>query len=74
MARITDRKPQEGDFAVDIIESEAGWGSKVDETLYFDDEPSAKQYVKEYNDKHNPPGPTPSWYMIAQYRGMLRLR
>lgn len=59
-------------FRVDIIESEAGWGSKIDESKYFTTEFEAKQFVKEYNEKHNPPGPTPSWYMIAQYFGRVR--
>ena len=25
-------------FRVDIIESERGWGQKIDETIYFDNE------------------------------------
>lgn len=59
-------------WAVDIVESEAGWGSKVDETLYWreEDEQEARSYVKEYNEKYNPPlkpgQQTPGWYMIAQ--------
>jgi hypothetical protein len=62
-------------FKVVIIESEAGWGSKVDDELYFDNEPEAIQYVKDYNDRHNPPlkkgESVPSWYMIAQYLGAV---
>lgn len=65
-------KPQ-STFRVDIIESEAGWGSKVDETIYFDNETEARQYATDYNDKYNPPlkkgESVPSWYMIAQYAG-----
>ena len=50
-----------------IIESEAGWGSKVDETLEFDTQEEAENYVKEYNNKYNPPrAVTPSWYMFAR--------
>lgn len=53
-----------------ILESEAGWGSRVDETLEFDTEKERDDYVKDYNDKYNPSmnsgEPTPSWYMIAQ--------
>ncbi len=52
-------------WAVDIIESEAGWGSKVDDTITFPTKEEAVAYVKYYNDKYNPPGPTPSWYMYA---------
>lgn len=59
-------------WKVNIIESERGWGSKVDETKYFDSEESARKFVKDYNDKHNPPGPTPDWYMIADYAGEVR--
>lgn len=33
-------------YRVDIIESERGWGRKIDETLYFDnEEEEAKKYV-----------------------------
>lgn len=59
-------------YRVDIIESEAGWGSKIDESIYFDNEPEARAYVKEYNQKHNPPGSAPDWYMIAQYVGKVQ--
>jgi hypothetical protein len=59
-------------FRVDIIESESGWGSKVDDTKYFDTEEDALTFCKEYNDEYNPPGPTPAWYMIARYQGKVR--
>ena len=36
-------------FRVVIIESERGWGSKVDDELYFDNEAEAREYVREYN-------------------------
>jgi hypothetical protein len=52
-----------------IIESETGWGQKIDEVKEFDTPDEAKKFVKEYNDKYNPPGPTPSWYMIARLEG-----
>lgn len=58
-------------YRVDIIESERGWGSKIDDTLYFDNEEEARQYAKAYNEKYNPPGPAPDWYMIAQYVGKV---
>lgn len=55
-------------YRVDIIESERGWGQKVDETIYFDNESEARDYVKQYNDKHNPPVQVvPDWYMYAEY-------
>lgn len=56
-------------FKAIIIESESGWGSRVDETLEFETKEERDRYVKEYNDKHNPPlpgGRVPSWYMVAQ--------
>lgn len=59
-------------YRVDIIESERGWGSKIDETIYYDNEAEARAYVKEYNDKYNPPGPAPDWYMVAEYVGRVR--
>lgn len=52
-----------------IVESEAGWGIKVDEVKEFPDFASAKKFVIEYNDRYNPPGPTPSWYMYAVLEG-----
>lgn len=58
-------------YRVEIIESELGWGQKVDEVIHFDNEEEARQYVTDYNRKHNPPGPTPDWYMIALYVGKV---
>ena len=61
---------------VEIIESERGWGQKVEKTLEFNDRSSAEKYCKEYNNKHNPPmDNTPEWYMYAKIKGewgMLR--
>ncbi len=51
---------------VQIIESERGWGQKVDETLVFDKVEDAKEYVRLYNELYNPPcADTPDWYMVA---------
>lgn len=58
-------------YRVDIIESERGWGQKIDEVKYFDNEPEAKAFVEEYN-AQNPDGPAPDWYMQAEYRGRVR--
>lgn len=54
-----------------IIESEAGWGSKIDEVIDFPTLEAAKEFVETYNRKHNPgmyeiPWDVPNWYMIAQ--------
>jgi len=48
-----------------IIESERGWGQKVDEVKEFPTLQDAEAFVKQYNDQHNPPGPVPDWYMVA---------
>ena len=59
-----------------IIESEAGWGIRIDEVKEFLTREEAIQYAKDYNTEHNPSGETPSWYMYAyvegQGFGMLR--
>ena len=56
-------------FRVDIIEYEEGWGSKVVDSKHFSTEIVALIWVDAYNTKYNPPGATPSWYMIAVYVG-----
>ena len=53
-----------------IIESERGWGSKVNDVLYFDNEAEARQYVTDYN-KDNPTDHVPDWYMMACYEGKV---
>lgn len=52
---------------VAIIESERGWGQKIDEIIEFDTRAAAEKYCKEYNEKYNPDlgGQVPDWYMIA---------
>ncbi len=55
-------------FKVEIIESERGWGLKIDEVKYFDSEASAKAFCREYN-KDNTLDYTPDWYMVARYIG-----
>ena len=57
-------------FRVDIIESERGWGQKIDEIKYFDNEDEARDFVTQYNSK-NPPGPAPDWYMQAEFVGKV---
>ena len=55
-----------GEFTiVYIIESEAGWGTRVEEILGFTDKKIAEQFVKFYNIPNNKQK-TPSWYMYAQ--------
>lgn len=57
-------------YRVDLIEYERGWGSKIDETLYFDNEEEAREYVKKFNAR-NTATTVPDWYMVADYRGRI---
>jgi hypothetical protein len=57
-------------YKVTIIESERGWGQKIDEVKYFDDEGDARRFVTQYNSEL-PPGPAPDWYMMAIYEGRI---
>ena len=56
-------------YIVAMIESEAGFGSKIDEMLYFKSEELALLYEKEYNKKYNNRPTVPSWYIMAEYYG-----
>jgi hypothetical protein len=58
-------------YRVDIIEYERGWGSKVDETLYFDNEEEARKVCDDFN-AGNTAKTVPDWYMVAEYRGAVR--
>lgn len=53
-----------GPWRVTVIESERGWGQKVDEYRRFPTKEAAQAWVDNYN-KDNPPGPAPDWYMQA---------
>lgn len=61
------KKPSEPKtrWAVDIIESERGWGQKLDETRTFDDYDEALKFVREHNSKNNKPA-VPDVYWYAQ--------
>lgn len=52
-------------WAVNIIESERGWGQRVDETRMFDDYDEALDFVEKYNAENNLPY-VPDWYMFAE--------
>ena len=58
-------------YRVDIIESERGWGSKIDETIYFDNEAEARKYAIDYNNEYNNEPTAPDWYMRADYVGRV---
>lgn len=52
---------------VEIIESERGWGQKVDDVLEFDTLEEAKDFIKDYN-KDNNLSIIPDWYMYARFQ------
>ena len=54
-------------FRVDIIESEAGWGSKVVDSKYFDTEIEARSWADIYNRKYNPPVVTSYGVYVMAY-------
>lgn len=61
-----------GDFyKVEIIESERGWGQRIDEIKYFDSEVDAKAFVAEFNRSNNLES-APDWYMVARYLGKVQ--
>ncbi len=55
-------------YRVDILEFERGYGSKIEDVIYFDNEMEARQYVLDFNAK-NILQNVPDWYMCADYRG-----
>ena len=53
-----------------IIESERGWGQRVEGVEEFATPEEAEKFCREYNSKHNPPmDTTPEWYMYARMEG-----
>jgi len=54
-------------YRVDIMEYERGWGSRLDESIYFDTEKEARDYADTYNKKYNNEPTVPDWYMVARY-------
>lgn len=56
-------------YKVVLTEYERGWGSKVWDTIYFDNAEEAHKYALDYNIKHNSAKVTPDWYVRADYRG-----
>lgn len=51
-------------WKVYIIESERGWGQRVDEVKRFESLDEANRFVKEFNAENNLPN-VPDWYMYA---------
>lgn len=52
-------------WKVTIIESERGWGQRVDEVKEFKDYETAKKFQLEFN-SHNVEDEAPDWYMVAR--------
>lgn len=52
-------------YAVNEIESERGWGSKVITTSYFETLEEADKFVKKVNSANNKPT-VPDWYVYAE--------
>jgi hypothetical protein len=50
---------------VAIIESERGWGQRIDEVKEFPSEEEATEFVTKFNAKNNLPV-VPDWYMYAE--------
>ena len=51
-------------FKVDIIESERGWGQRIDEVKEFDTYEEAVSFMDDFN-KGNNKDSAPDWYMVA---------
>jgi hypothetical protein len=51
-------------WKVDLVESEAGWGQRVDEVKEFDTFEQALKYKASFN-AGNTLGYVPDWYMYA---------
>ena len=53
-------------YVVPIIESELGWGSKIDGYQGpFDSFEKAQSWMESYNEKWNSDDTVPDWYMYA---------
>ena len=53
-----------------IIESERGWGQRVEEVKEFATSEEAEAFCRKYNSENNPPmDPAPDWYMYARMEG-----
>lgn len=58
-------------YAVDLIESERGWGQKIEETKYFYTEEEARRFERDFN-AQNDEDYAPDWYIFAQYGGRVK--
>lgn len=74
-SKITDKKPKRiksktiaNPVVVEIIESERGWGMKVDSIKKFPNREKAIAFCNDFN-KGNNKDVVPDWYMVARIRG-----
>lgn len=69
---MTKKQPKEK-IRVLIIESERGWGRKVDSVKEFTSRKQAEAFVEKYNkpnvDNWNKTHEVPDWYMQAEIEG-----
>lgn len=54
-----------GPWRVTVIESERGWGSKIDEYRRFETKEEGQAWASEFNSQ-NTLDYVPEWYMYAQ--------
>jgi len=59
-------------YEIAIIESERGWGSKVEDYVYTITLDKADKFVEDYNSKNNSPV-VPDWYMYADKPVMVNV-
>lgn len=52
-------------YTATIIESERGWGQRVDGTREFKTKKGRDNFIKRFNSVNNEPT-TPDWYMYAE--------
>ena len=57
--------PTDDVVQVAVVESERGWGQKIDEIKDFNSREEAEEFVKEFN-SHNTSETVPDWYMFAE--------
>jgi hypothetical protein len=57
-----------------LIESERGWGQRVDEVREFKTEKARDNFIKKFNAQNTAPSaPAPDWYMYAE-KGENKIR
>lgn len=54
-----------GPFKVEIIESEKGWGQRVDEVRYFPTREKAQKFIDKHNEQ-NKEAYVPHYYFYAR--------